>query len=127
MLLDTWAWAEMFESSRIGLQLRNELPTSGIYASALTLAEIIAWCERNGKNPEICLQAIKKMASILDATALDCENAGTNFKTLRKSAPGMGMIDAIIYTQATANGLELVTGDAHFKPFPGVKFIGKEK
>ncbi len=37
------------------------------------------------------------------------------------------MIDAIIYTQATANGLELVTGDSHFKQFPGVRFISNEK
>lgn len=127
MFLDTWTWAEMFESSRTGLELRSQLSGKSIYTSSLTLAEIVGWCERNGKNPQVCLQAIKETAIILDATAQHCEAAGMKFGRLRKTAPGMGMIDAIIYTQATANGLELVTGDSHFKSFPGVKFIGKEK
>ena len=124
MILDTWAWVEMFEQSRVGLQIRSQLPSAGIYASALTLAEIVVWCERNGKNPEICLRAIKGTASILDATSQNCEAAGTNFGMLRKIVPGIGMVDVIIYTQATMNGFELVTGDPHFKKLPNVRFVG---
>jgi len=117
----------MFESTRTGLALRSRLPATGIYVSALTIAEIVAWCERNEINPQVCLQAIKKTASILDVTSRDCENAGANFKSLRKAAPGIGIVDAIIYAQARSRGMEVLTGDNHFRSFPGVKFVEKEK
>ena len=127
MLLDTWAWVEMFERSPAGARIRGRLKGAGVYASVLSLAEIAFWCERNGKRPKAYTGAVKKAAAILDATPQACETAGRNLLKMRKLSPGIGMIDAIIYAQAVTNGIELVTGDAHLKPLPGVAFIGKEK
>lgn len=127
MLLDTWAFTEIFYGSEAGEKIRKSLPATGVYASVLTLAEIAFWCEREGRDAKEHVDAIRITAAILDVTPENCQEAGKNLVNMRKISPGMGMIDAIIFTQAKANNLEIVTGDSHFKPFPGVRFIGKEK
>ena len=93
------------------------------YASSLSLAEIAFWCSRNGLDADKYLDAMRRTAVILDVSTSACESAGKSLQGLRETSAGMGLVDAIIYTQALASGLPLVTGDRHFKGLPNVEFV----
>ena len=123
MLIDSWVWVELFEGSQKGAKARELMRGEKLYASALTLAEIAFWCMRSDRNPKQYLDAIKSNAVILSVDEITAETAGRVLANLRKKAPGMGMVDAILYVQAIASGVPLLTGDEHFKNLDGVQFI----
>lgn len=123
MLLDSWAWAEMFSGSQKGMHVRKLMENKTIYSSALTLAEVSFWCQKNGKDAHKYVAAIDAASVILDVDAGYCKAAGRSLQKLRLRSSGLGMIDAIIYVQAIANNLTLVTGDSHFRAMPQVAYI----
>jgi len=79
--------------------------------------------KKNNKNIEQHLSAIRARATVLLLEEKTCEAAGAALIKLRETSPGMGMVDAIIYAQAVAADLLLVSGDPHFKLLQGVEFI----
>ncbi len=123
MLLDSWAWVEILTDSPKGRAIRRLMSRTQAYASSLSLAEIAFWCKRSGKDPDQYLGAMKDAAAVIDVYPGICEIAGKSLQALRQASPGIGMIDAIIYSQALASGLTLVTGDKHFRGLPNVEFV----
>lgn len=123
MLLDTWAWVEMFSGSAKGRALRRTLGGLSLFVSVLSLAELSAWCARNGRDSSPYLKAVKRAASVIHLDEETAEAAGNALPRLRKRAHGIGMIDALIYAQAVGLGVQLVTGDPHFKRLEGVEFV----
>ena len=125
MLVDCWAWVEFFEGSEKGAKImelmRNE---TNLYVSSLTLAEVANWCVKNSKTPvDVYLSAIKTNAAVFDVGERTAEIAGKNLSTMRKRSPGIGMVDAILYSQAALMRLPLLTGDPHFKHLENVVFV----
>ena len=123
MLIDSWAWVEMFKESSKGIRIRKLIENFPLSVSALTLAEIADWCVRNSKDPASYLNAIKENASILIVDPETAEKAGRSLNSLRKLSSGIGMVDAILYSQAVAVQMPFLTGDPHFKEFDNVLFI----
>ena len=91
--------------------------------SVLSLAEVSDWCTRNGADPLKHLVQMKRIASVLTVNEEIAEKAGSSLKLLRSKAAGIGMIDAIIYSQAATAGMKVLTGDPHFENLQGVEFI----
>ncbi|HII53830.1 hypothetical protein AUJ13_03860 [Candidatus Micrarchaeota archaeon CG1_02_49_24] len=90
----------------------------------MSLAELACWLERNHATaPEAYINTVKESSTILDITEEIATGAGKNLCELRKTAPDFGMIDAIIYTQAASSGIQLLTGDPHFKKLANVEFV----
>ncbi len=123
MLLDTWAWVELFSGSPKGRALRRRLDGLSLFVSVLSLAELAAWCTRNGRESAGYLKAVKRAASVVHLDEETAEDAGNALPELRKRAPGIGMIDALLYAQAVGFGIPFLTGDPHFKRLEGVHFV----
>ncbi len=124
MLVDSWAWVEMFERTPLGIAARRAIQGKELHTSVLSVAEVSNWCAREDRDPDEYVDAIKKASTLLFFDAEMAQEAGTKLSHLRKISPGMGMIDALIYAQAVSAGLPLLTGDPHFKNLPGVQFVG---
>lgn len=123
MLLDSWAWIELFEDAKNAGIIREEIAGRQAFTSVLNLAEVSVWCARNNKDSRPYLQAIKENSIILSLDWQIAEKAGSVLVELRKKSSGIGLIDAMIYSQAAANGMPVLTGDPHFINLPNVKFI----
>jgi predicted nucleic acid-binding protein len=94
-----------------------------VLTSALSLAEIAHWCNRNGKEASPYLQAMRQSSIILSVSDELAEKAGLNLAGFRQTSPGIGMVDAIIHATAESVSNLLLTGDPHFRNLPGVEFI----
>jgi len=123
VLVDSWAWIELFKKSPSCHEIERLLRGRKLFASVLSLAEVAHWCSRNFVPAEEYLKAIKENATILFVHDEIAGEAGIRLSRLKNISPGFGMIDSIIYTQAISTGLPLLTGDPHFKNLPGVEFI----
>ncbi|MBI5224852.1 PIN domain-containing protein [Candidatus Micrarchaeota archaeon] len=122
--IDSWAWIEMFRGTEKGAKVREIIKNEKNLVSSLTLAEISFWSLKSGFDPEQYLQVVKENSTVIDVDQKTAEIAGKSLISLRKKSPGIGMIDAIIYSQSLLSHLDLLTGDSDFKNLSGVEFIG---
>jgi predicted nucleic acid-binding protein len=125
MFIDTWAWVEIFQDTEIGRKTADLIEGKTLVISALTIAEIAAWCSKTNRDVVHYLYSLRENCTIISVTDEDAELAGVSLNNLRQRAPGIGMIDVIIYNQAVSLGLPLLTGDPHFRGLPKVEFLGK--
>ncbi len=123
MLLDSWAWVEMFKDTLKGRKVRKTIGESTIFLSVLNIAEVADWCVREGKNPKAYVTAMKENTNLLIIDEEIAETAGNAISSLRKQSPGIGLIDVLIYSLAQSAQMPLVTGDPHFRNLTGVEFI----
>jgi predicted nucleic acid-binding protein len=120
-LFDTSAWIEFFEGTNKGEYVKSLF--SGSFTSAITLAEICAWYEKNDKNPASAIAKIKKISMIIPVHEEALINAGFVYSQLRKQRKKIGLIDAIIYVTSQLHGLVLLTKDTDFRRLPGVELV----
>lgn len=125
LLIDSWAWIEYFRGTPEGGLVKQLIQGRELLSSILTLAEIANWCERESLEPAYYIQSVKNLSGIIPLDEEIAETAGRMLTRLRQTSPGIGMIDALIYTQAAASRTELLTGDPHFKNLHGVIYIGE--
>lgn len=123
MWIDSWAWIEFFTGSQKGQRVQEILHNTTPKTSVLSVAEVGNWCMKNNKHPEFYLSAIRKASEIMLVDVEDAQRAGITLKKIRTLAPGMGMVDAVIYAQAVHADVRLVSGDPHFRNLPNVEFI----
>lgn len=124
MWIDSWAWIEFFKGSENGKKIREKLKDITPKTSVLTIAEVGNWCTKGNKNPEIYYAAIRNASEVIPVDTQDAQRAGSALKKIRETAPGMGMIDALIYAQAMHANVPVLTGNPHFRNLPDVEFIG---
>jgi len=116
MLLDTYAWIELFTGSTKGKKVEEIIKSeTKIFISILSLAEITVWCLRNQKNVSERLEIVKKYSEILDLSEKIVEIGGRINFEIKKKEKTFGMIDSLIYATAQIYSLKLLTGDKHFK------------
>lgn len=115
MLLDTFAWIEFFNGTEKGLKVKQLLKENACFTSAICLAELSEWIERNGLDRKEKMNAVKKLSSIIGLDEQTLELAGLLKVKKRKTVKGFGMLDAIILATAKQYKLKIVTGDKHFK------------
>ena len=128
-ILDTNTWIEHFHQ-RSGVTRRiMELPTTQLFASEITLAELTFGAfhsddfERHIKEPEW----LRRFITVLDISDVFDEYAQIRCalkrrkKTLDKE---IGNFDILIGATALHYGLTVVTDNVkHFEPMPGVKVV----
>lgn len=118
-LLDSFAWIEYFMGSRRGTRVRDYVEGSEpLYVPSVCLTEIRSRYLREKKDPATRINLIIDRSFIVP---LDREVAllAADMKHKHK----LHTIDAIIYATSQHKGLTLVTGDQHFRAFPGVEMI----
>lgn len=114
MLLDTFAWIEIFQSTSKGQKANELIRSRQCYTSAISLAEISAWVEKEKLDRTIQMNAVRQSTIILALDEALLEQGGILKTQKRKTIPDFGLIDAIILATAKQYQLPIVTGDAHF-------------
>ncbi len=115
MLLDTYAWVEFFNGTKRGAKVRKLLKEKACFTSAISLAELSEWVERNRLDRKEKMTAVKKLSSIIGLDEQTLELGGVLKVRMRKTVKGFGLVDAIILATAKQYRLKIVTGDKHFK------------
>jgi len=115
MLLDTYAWIEFFNGTDKGKRVQALIQNHTCYTSAISLAEISEWLEKEQFERSTKLATIKHTTTVLELDHSILEQAGILKAQKRKTTPGFGLIDAIILATAKTHQLAVVTGDPHFK------------
>jgi len=124
MLVDTWAWIELFRSSEKGKQIRKIIEKEPVnYTSMISIAEISKWAEKNKVDKEKIFKELRKSTTYLELSFGVLSTAGTEYGGIRKISKNIGLIDVIIYTSALIHDLKLLTGDPDFEGLPNVEFI----
>ena len=123
MLLDTFAWVELFQATNAGEKVRSIIQDRPAYTSVATLAEITVWALRYGKDPDLFIERIEKLSSVLPLNREILTRAGKVTHERKKDRSGFGIMDGLIYATARLHQLEMLTGDPHFQGLPGVVFL----
>ena len=98
MLLDTSAWIELFQETDKTAIVKNILKTEENFTSAITFAEIVYWCSRNGLDDKISLylDGIRNGSTILDLNEAIIISAGKLNYERKKIVKNWGMVDSLI-------------------------------
>ncbi len=124
MLFDTSSWIEYFEGTHKGNKIKSILETrTVIYSPIIIIAEISVWASRNGKNPSMYIDFIKKSSKILELNENALDVSGRFYWDRRKNKTKINLIDCIIYTTARLHGLVLLTKDMDFQGLPDVQIL----
>jgi predicted nucleic acid-binding protein len=117
-LLDTWAWIEFYQGSKIGEEIYSMIESDQtVYTSTITLAELADNYYRENLVTDHSWgeieRFIKSKSVILEPDTDMCASAGEIKKKQRESFPDFGLMDAIILATARKHELDLLTGDPH--------------
>ncbi len=115
MLLDSYAWVELFSKSAKGARVREIIRRDPVFTSLVSIAELSDWAAREGVNRKAVLAAIQSLSRVLPLDEPLMEAAGLIKNVKRQTMRDFGLMDAIIVATGRAYGLPIVTGDAHFK------------
>lgn len=121
MLLDTYAWIELFKGSAKGKKVEEIIKAEKeVFTSIVSLAEITKWCLDNKRDVYQRLEIVKNYSEILDLDKKIVIIAGKINFEIRKTVKDFGMIDSLIYSTAQIYTLKLLTGDEHFRNLDNV-------
>jgi len=114
LLIDTYAWIEFFNGTEKGAKVKEILKNNACFTSAICLAELSEWIERERLDGKDKLNAVKSLSSIIGLDEETLLLAGILKVEKRKRVKGFGLLDAIVLATAKQYGLKIVTGDKHF-------------
>ena len=125
MLLDTSAWIELFQGTDNSAIVKNILETGENFTSAITFAEIVYWCSRNGLDDKISsyLDGIKNGSTILGLSEAIAISAGKLNYERKKTVKNWGMIDSLILATSLIYDLKILTKDSHFKDLENAEIL----
>ncbi len=123
MLLDTYAWVELFIGSEKGDRVKELTKNTESFTSIISLSEIVVWCHRNNKDPKIFLDKVKEYSIILHLNDEIAELAGNLNFEIKKTEKTFGLSDALIYATARMYSLKLLTGDEHFRDLEDIVML----
>ncbi|MEK6958046.1 MAG: PIN domain-containing protein [archaeon] len=115
MILDTWAWIELFKGSAEGQKVKELLHSNKCYTSGISIAELSEWIEKGGADRKFVFRTIEGSSTVLEVNRETLELSGILKAEKRKTIKDFGMIDAIILATAKQYNLPVVTGDRHFR------------
>ena len=123
MLLDTYAWIELFIGSEKGARVKELTTGLESFTSIISLSEIVVWALRNNKDPKHFLDQVKEYSTVLYLNDEIAELAGKLNFEIKKTEKTFGMADALIYATSQIYNLKLLTGDDHFKSLDDVVML----
>lgn len=118
-LLDTWAWIEYYEGSKIGREVRDKLIQNQCYTSKVSIAELSDNFHRKdlvtNYSWKDILRYVSSNSEITGLTPSIASRAGKIRTKEMEEYSGFGLIDAIILATAREKNLKVLTGDKHLK------------
>jgi predicted nucleic acid-binding protein len=118
ILVDSFAWLELFQGSEKGKKVLQILKENKIYTSVLNLYEIRYRVEeiKDAKTADEFVKAVESHAKVLDIT----REIAMQASRIKLKMEKMGAVDCNILATARVNGLKVLTGDPHFEGIEGV-------
>jgi predicted nucleic acid-binding protein len=123
MLLDTFIWIEILINSPKGRLAVEKLGKNKPSTATPSIAELVVWSLKNGIDPDAVLEKIFAESNVLHFPPEVAELSGRLHFRYRQEGAAWGLVDAMIYATALANGEELLTGDRDFERIPGCTVI----
>ena len=124
IVVDSYAWIELFIGSRKGSKAREILTEANeVYTPDFVLAEIARKYFREGADQQTILERLRKISESSDVTPISVESALESakcyFELKEKSRkvgiPAPSLFDAMVLATARVLKAKVVTGDKHFK------------
>jgi predicted nucleic acid-binding protein len=122
VLVDTYAWLELFQGSDKGKKVREIIRGANpLCTSVLNIYELFYRIEqiRGDNTANNYIDILKSQAKILSVTPeIACKGA-----LIKIDYPDMGAVDFLMYATAREKDLNILTGDQHFRNLSGVILI----
>ena len=115
MILDTYAWIELFKGGAKGQKVKGLLESGKCFTSGISIAELSEWIEKDKAHRQFVFHTVETLSTVLEINRETLELGGILKAEKRKTIKDFGMIDAIILATARQYSLPVVTGDAHFR------------
>ncbi|MFH0712955.1 MAG: PIN domain-containing protein [Candidatus Micrarchaeota archaeon] len=125
LLLDSWAFLEVFENGPKALQVRDFVVGCEKYTTTLNVYEVFYRLKQD-KGIDKAAEAVKIIAdnSIVLQVSIDLAvSAAVIRDELKQKSKNFSAVDIITYAAAQSVGATLVTGDPDFKGVKGVKLF----
>jgi len=116
-VIDAYAWIEYLIGTDIGSKVKTILEDerSGIYTSAVTLAEVISKVSRGGQEVETAYNVLVTNSDIIDVNEELSKETGIIHAEMRKTKKDFGLADAYVLATARKLKTKILSGDPHFK------------
>ena len=122
-LLDTSAWIEYFRASKKGEKIKLLLEQERVYTSAISLAEISMWANKENLDLDPIIHNLKTISTIIPIEEELLLATGKVYCNLRKIKNKICLIDSLIYTTGIFHGLNIVTKDSDFEGLYNVEML----
>jgi predicted nucleic acid-binding protein len=114
IVLDTSAWVEYLEGSKIGKIVNEYVTDNEILTPSIVLVELSCKSEKEKWNFEEILRFIKSKSLIIGLTENTIIKCGNTYVNQRKIKSKFGIIDAIILTLTKENNAKILTKNNDF-------------
>jgi len=133
IVVDSYAWIELFRGSEKGVKVKELISNStSVFVPDIVLTEIARKYIWEGYDENTVLQRLKWIVEVATPVQIDVEVAiaaskcymemRNKSKRLKLSSPSLS--DGIILAVARIKEAKVVTGDKHFKDFEETIWIG---
>ncbi|MBI2176064.1 PIN domain-containing protein [Candidatus Woesearchaeota archaeon] len=124
-VLDTYAWAELFDGTEKGKRVKELIDNGDVATSIIALAELSDKCAKETRELEPFASFIQAKSAVLPLTQEIALNSGKLKKELRNLSKNVSLADAIHFQTAKSFGATFVTGDPDFRELKlkGILFL----
>lgn len=132
IVIDSYAWIELFSGSLKGNKVKEVLESADeLYTPDIVLAEIARKYIREGVKDSIVKTRLEQISANSHITSLDSKLAFESAKcylelaeNARKNKLNLpSLFDAIILATGRARNAKVLTGDLHFKSLPETVWV----
>jgi predicted nucleic acid-binding protein len=133
IVVDTYAWIEIFIGSKKGQKAREHLEkATEVYTPDIVLAEVARKYLREGRNQDDIKDRLRTIMEASDITPINMEvalEAARCYMLLANEAKkeglkAPGLFDAIVLASARLLEAKALTGDEHLKSLPETLWMG---
>lgn len=127
LIVDSFAWVELFSGRPAGLGARNRIAEADrVLTPDIVLAELARKFSRDGFPASQIAANLRSVAVLSDIVPIGAEIAITAVEAdrelrrnaKRRSLPNPGLADAIVLAVARTFSGRVLTGDSHFESLP---------
>ena len=124
VVVDSWAWLELFRGSEKGRRVDRELAGSEPFTSAITLAEVVSVSLRRRRPVDDKVAAIRGQSKVVSPSSDDALDAGRIHAEARRKSPNFSLSDSFVLQLARKVGAKVLTGDPDFRGMKEAEVIG---
>ncbi|MDO8660719.1 MAG: PIN domain-containing protein [Candidatus Woesearchaeota archaeon] len=120
LFIDSSAWIEYFFGSERGKKISEiiDIEETITFTTGLVIAEVCVACHKQGRSPEIIIQALKTIARLIPFDAELGMLTASEYVVRRKTNSKFGMADAHVLAGARIMGAKVLTCDNDFRGIP---------